>query len=101
MRLISLITKTHSASKTLFVPDLAPLVMTEVTDNVAKVNDDCADFPALSVKLLADESGDQPLCLFLGGPAFVGGTVGLKKQIQDIFRLSFLSHLVFYSSDLE
>lgn len=80
MRLISLITKTHSASKNLFVPDLAPLVMTEVTDNVDKVNDDCADFPALSVKLMVDESGDQPLCLFFGGPAFVGGTVRLKKK---------------------
>lgn len=55
------------------VPDLLPLVTTEDTDKVDKDNDAGGDFTELSCRLLADRSGDQPLCLFLGGPAFAWG----------------------------
>lgn len=53
------------------LPDLAPVVMTEGTDNVVKTDEDGGVFPVLSGRLLADDSGDQPLCLFFGGPVFV------------------------------
>lgn len=56
-----------------FVPDLAPLGITEVTGNVDKANNDGGDFTALSVRLLTEDSGDQPLCLFFGGAAFAWG----------------------------
>ena len=50
--------------------------MTEDTDSVDKANDDGGDFTVFSGTLLADDSGDQPLCLFLGGPAFGCGPAG-------------------------
>ena len=56
-----------------FLPDLDPFVAAEGTDNVGKADEDGCVFTVLSGRLLADDSGDQPLCLFLGGPAFVWG----------------------------
>lgn len=53
-----------------FLPDLAPFVMTEDTDGVDKADEDGGVFAVLSGRLLAEDSGDQPLCLFFGGPAF-------------------------------
>lgn len=43
---------------------------TEDTDKVDEANEDGAVFAVLSGRLLVDDSGDQPLCLFLGGPVF-------------------------------
>lgn len=57
----------------LFVPDVTPFVMTEGTGNVDKVNEVGGIFTLLSGRLLADDSGDQPLCLFFGGAAFACG----------------------------
>lgn len=79
---------TCSVTEHLFVP--APLGMTEVADNVDMASDDCADFTEVSVRLVADVSGDQPLCLFFGGPAFAGGPVRLKTKSHDIIRLGFI-----------
>lgn len=48
--------------------------MTEGTDAAGKAAEDDEDggvFTVASVWLLAEDSGDQPLCLFFGGPAFV------------------------------
>lgn len=47
--------------------------MTEDTGNVDNADEDGDVFTALSGRLLADDSGDQPLCLFFGGPEFVWG----------------------------
>lgn len=45
--------------------------MTGGTDDADKANDDDGgDFTVFSERLLADDSGDQPLCLFFGGAAF-------------------------------
>lgn len=63
-----------------FLPDLAPFVMAEDTDNVHKADEDGGVFTVLSGRLLADDSGDQPLCLFFGGPAFVCVPEGLKTR---------------------
>ena len=60
----------------LFLPVLTPLVMTEDTDNVDKADEDGGVFKVLSVRLLVDDSGDQPLCLFFGGPAFAWDPAG-------------------------
>lgn len=57
----------------LFLPDLAPFVMTEETD---MADEDGGVFTVLSGRLLADDSGDQPLCLFFGGPAFAWDPAG-------------------------
>lgn len=43
---------------------------TEDTDKVDEANEDGGVFAVLSGRLLVDDSGDQPLCLFLGGPVF-------------------------------
>lgn len=59
-----------------FLPDLAPFVMTEGTGNVDMADEDGGVFTVLSGRLLADDSGDQPLCLFFGGPAFAWGPAG-------------------------
>lgn len=48
-------------------------MMTEVTDSVGSDDEDGEVFMVLSGKLLAVDSGDQPLCLFLGGPEFAWG----------------------------
>ena len=61
-----------------FLPDLTPFVMTEDADNVDKADEDSGIFTVFSGRLLADDSGDQPLCLFFGGPAFVCGPTGQK-----------------------
>lgn len=47
------------------LPDLASFV---TTDGVGSDVEDGEVFMVLSGKLLAADSGDQPLCLFLGGP---------------------------------
>lgn len=46
-------------------------------DNVVdeKVDEDGGVFMVPSGRLLLDDSGDQPLCLFFGGPAFACGPV--------------------------
>lgn len=62
-----------TASPIFFLPDLAPFVAAEDTDNIDKADEDGDVFTVLSGRLLADDSGDQPLCLFFGGPAFVWG----------------------------
>lgn len=56
-----------------YLPDLAPFVMTEDPDNVDNADEDGGVFIVLSGRLLAHDSGDQPLCLFFGGPEFVWG----------------------------
>lgn len=50
--------------------------MTEDTDNAATADEDGGVFTVVSGRLLADDSGDQPLCLFFGGPAFACGPAG-------------------------
>ena len=45
--------------------------MTEDIVNVDDADEDGEVFRELSVTLLAPDSGDQPLCLFFGGPEFV------------------------------
>lgn len=47
--------------------------MTEGTDDVDKADEEGGVFTVVSDRLLADDSGDQPLCLFFGGPAFACG----------------------------
>lgn len=42
---------------------------TEDTGIVDKADDEVGVFAVLSDWLLEDDSGDQPLCLFFGGPA--------------------------------
>lgn len=54
----------------IILPDLAPFVRREDMDDAAEADEDGGVFTALSVTLLAEDSGDQPLCLFFGGPAF-------------------------------
>lgn len=46
------------------------------TGKVDKADEDGGVFIVLSGRLLADDSGDQPLCLFFGGPAFAWGPAG-------------------------
>lgn len=55
------------------VPDLTPLAGADNTGTAVEVDEDGDVLATLSGRLLADESGDQPLCLFFGGPAFAGG----------------------------
>lgn len=64
----------------LFVPDLAPMGMTEDTDDDDDKANDCGDFPMLSVRLLTEDLGDQPLCLFFGGAAFAWGPFRKKHN---------------------
>lgn len=47
--------------------------MTEDTGNVDNADEDGDVFTVLSGRLLAVDSGDQPLCLFFGGPEFAWG----------------------------
>lgn len=54
--------------------------MTEVTDSVGSDDEDGEVFMVLSGKLLAADSGDQPLCLFLGGPEFEWGAEIEKRR---------------------
>lgn len=65
------------------LPDLAPFVMTEDTDSVGSDDEDVGVFMVPSGTLLAADSGDQPLCLFLGGPEFECGTEINKKTIKN------------------
>lgn len=55
--------------------------MTEVTNSDGSNDEDGEVFMALSGKLLVVDSGDQPLCLFLGGPEFEWGAEIEKKII--------------------
>lgn len=59
-----------------FLPDLAPFVTTGGTNDVDKADEDGGVFTVLSCTLLAEDSGDQPLCLFFGGPAFARDPAG-------------------------
>lgn len=71
----------HSPLKiSINLPDLAPFVMIEVTDSIGSDDKDGGVFMLPSGKLLAAESGDQPLCLFLGGPEFECGAEILKNK---------------------
>lgn len=54
--------------------------MTEVTDSVGCDDEGGEVFMVLSAKLLAVDSGDQPLCRFLGGPEFEWGAIVKKKR---------------------
>lgn len=47
--------------------------MAEENDNVDTDDEDGGVFMVFSGRVEADDSGDQPLCLFLGGPAFAWG----------------------------
>lgn len=69
------------------LPDLDPFVAAEDTDNEGKADEDGSVLTVLSGRLLADDSGDQPLCLFLGGPAFawVPGKKQTKKTTLPIY----------------
>lgn len=51
------------------------------TDSAGSNDEDGDVFMVLSGKLLAVDSGDQPLCLFLGGPEFEWGAEIEKKFI--------------------
>lgn len=64
----------------LFLPDLAPFVTAGDTDCVQQADEDGGVFTVLSGRLLAEDSGDQPLCLFFGGPAFVCVPEGFKTR---------------------
>lgn len=64
--------------------------MTEVTDSVGCDDEGGEVFMVLSAKLLAVDSGDQPLCRFLGGPEFEWGAI-VKKKDNYIFKNVFLS----------
>lgn len=65
------------------LPVLAPFVKTEGTDSVGSDDEDVGVFMVPSGTLLAADSGDQPLCLFLGGPEFECGAENNKKTIKN------------------
>lgn len=54
--------------------------MTEVTDSVGSDDEGGEVFMVLSGKLLTVDSGDQPLCRFLGGPEFEWDAIVKKKE---------------------
>lgn len=58
--------------------------MTEATDSDGSDDEDGEVFMALSGKVLAVDSGDQPLCLFLGGPEFEWGAEIEKKSLYNM-----------------
>lgn len=70
----------HPGKISINLPDLAPFVMTEVTDSVGSDDEGGEVFMVLSGKLLTVDSGDQPLCRFLGGPEFEWGAIVKKKK---------------------
>lgn len=69
--------------------------MTEDTDNVDMANEDGGVFTVLSGMLLADDSGDQPLCLFFGGPAFAWGPGWKSKIIYTYISIKLSAHNVY------
>lgn len=78
------------------LPDLAPFVMTEDNDSVGRDDEDVGVFRVPSGTLLAADSGDQPLCLFLGGPEFECGAEINKKTIKNKLTITGLS-FIFYA----
>lgn len=77
------------------LPDLAPFVMTEDNDSVGRDDEDVGVFRVPSGTLLAADSGDQPLCLFLGGPEFECGAEMNKKTIKNKLTITGLSFIFF------
>lgn len=68
--------------------------MTEVTDSVGSDDEGGEVFMVLSGKLLTVDSGDQPLCRFLGGPEFEWDAIVRQLHFKIYIFLSFTFLLI-------